>query len=63
MPKYSVGEPMKIITIRLPKKIIDYIDILVKKEIANDRSEFIRNAIHKQLLKYINIINQQASKH
>jgi len=58
MPRHGVGEPMKIITIRLPKKIIEYIDILVKKEIANDRSEFIRKAIRNQLLKYANMINQ-----
>jgi len=50
---------MEIITIRLPRWMIQAIDDLVEKGLYPNRSEFIREAIRSHLRRYANYLERR----
>jgi len=52
---------MEIITIRLPKWMIQAIDELVEKGLYPNRSEFIREAIRGHLRRYANYLETKGA--
>jgi len=51
---------MEIITIRLPRWMIQAIDDLVEKGLYPNRSEFIREAIRGHLRRYANYLERRS---
>ena len=51
---------MEIITIRLPRWMIQAIDDLVEKGLYPNRSEFIREAIRSHLRRYANYLERRS---
>jgi len=50
---------MEIITIRLPRWMIQAIDDLVEKDLYPNRSEFIREAIRAHLRRYADYLTKE----
>jgi len=50
---------MEIITIRLPRWMIQAVDDLVEKGLYPNRSEFIREAIRNHLRRYANYLEKR----